>query len=104
MKQGKKPRDRILRKPELQTVTGLSDSTIARMEKAGEFPERIPLGGNSVGWLESEVLAWLEMRMAQRADRKELLRERLLQRRKMAAGGLRKNGTPRLGNRSVRRG
>ena len=50
--------ERVLRKPETQSKVGLSDPTIYRLEKAGRFPKRIHLGGNSVGWLESEVNEW----------------------------------------------
>jgi prophage regulatory protein len=38
----------------------------ARLEKAGLFPKRVQLGPNRVGWVESEVLEWLEQRLAQR--------------------------------------
>jgi len=57
---------RIIRKPELFSKIGLSDATIWRMEKAGRFPRRIILGGNSVGWLYSEIEAWLEAKAAAR--------------------------------------
>lgn len=57
---------RIIRKPELMSKIGLSDATIYRMEKAGRFPKRMQLGGNSVGWVESEVVEWVESRKAQR--------------------------------------
>lgn len=57
---------RIIRKPELLSKIGLSDATIYRMEKAGRFPKRMQLGGNSVGWVESEVVEWVESRKAQR--------------------------------------
>ena len=57
---------RIIRKPELMSKIGLSDATIYRMEKAGRFPKRMQLGGNSVGWVESEVVDWVESRKAQR--------------------------------------
>ncbi len=49
---------RIIRKPELFGMIGLSEATIWRMEKAGNFPRRIQLGGNSVGWFDDEVEAW----------------------------------------------
>ncbi len=39
---------------------------IARLEKAGLFPKRVPLGPNRVGWVEDEVLEWLKKRRAQR--------------------------------------
>jgi len=55
---------RVIRKPELLNMLGLSDPTIWRMERDGNFPRRIRLGGNSVGWFETEVREWL----AQRAE------------------------------------
>lgn len=58
--------DRILRKPETTFRTGLSDVTLWRLEKTGNFPRRIRLGGNSVGWFESEVNEWLEQKKAER--------------------------------------
>ena len=68
MQEGKKitaPR-RIIRKPELAGIIGLSDVTVWRMEKAGKFPKRIQLGANSVGWFSDEVALWLEERAAER--------------------------------------
>jgi prophage regulatory protein len=59
-------RQRIIRKPELLNMVGLSDPTIWRMEKDGNFPKRLRLGGNSCGWLESEVMGWLAERAAAR--------------------------------------
>ena len=56
------PTNRIIRKPELLARVPLSDTTIWRMEKDGKFPRRIRLGGNSCGWLESEVAAWIQGR------------------------------------------
>jgi prophage regulatory protein len=66
METEKHPRQRIIRKPELLSMIGLSDPTIFRMEKAGRFPKRLRLGGNSCGWLESEILEWLADRAAAR--------------------------------------
>jgi prophage regulatory protein len=51
--------ERILRKPEIRRRTGLSDSTIWRFERAGDFPRRRRIGRNSVGWLEGEVARWI---------------------------------------------
>jgi len=62
----KKIAKRIIRKPELLAMIGLSDPTIWRMEKEGKFPKRIRLGGNSCGWLESEINEWLDARLAAR--------------------------------------
>ena len=39
--------------------TGLSRSTLYARIAAGKFPKPVPLGGRAVGWLESEVEAYL---------------------------------------------
>ena len=59
-------KDRIIRKAEVMYKTGLSDTTIWRLEKAGKFPKRIKLGGNSVGWIESETDDWMDNKKAER--------------------------------------
>jgi len=59
---------RIMRKPELLALIGLSDATIWRLEKAGRFPRRIQLGGNSVGWFNTDVDAWMDSRAAERQE------------------------------------
>ena len=53
---------RILRWREVSPIIGCSRMTIARMEKAGTFPQRTRIGNGSVGWLEHEVEAWLTLR------------------------------------------
>ncbi|HIB44236.1 MAG TPA: AlpA family phage regulatory protein [Nitrospina sp.] len=40
----------------------MSKVTIWRMEKSGAFPKRINLTNRRVGWIESEILDWLESR------------------------------------------
>ena len=60
------PKRRIIRKPELYSTIGLSDTTIWRLEKAGRFPKRIQLGGNSTGWFSDEIDLWLEKKAAER--------------------------------------
>lgn len=52
----------ILRRPQVCKLIGLSVSTLYRMEKAGDFPQRLQIGQHSVGWLDSEVTAWIEQR------------------------------------------
>ena len=39
---------------------GQSFSTINRKEKDGQFPRRVRLGPNSVGWYEYEVATYLD--------------------------------------------
>ncbi len=54
--------DSIIRKPEVRKITGLSDTTIWRLEKAKKFPQRKRLSTSACGWLLSEVLAWVQSR------------------------------------------
>ena len=58
--------DNILRLPEVRMVTGLSRSSIYAMEGSNLFPRRLKLGMRSVGWLESEVRAWVALRAERR--------------------------------------
>jgi prophage regulatory protein len=39
-----------------------SRSRIWQLEKAGQFPRRFWLGGNTIAWWESEIDAWLNER------------------------------------------
>ncbi|WP_421704999.1 helix-turn-helix transcriptional regulator [Aliiroseovarius sp.] len=57
---------RILSKRQLKELVLYSPQHVARLEKAGKFPRRVQLGPNRVGWVESEVLEWLERRLAAR--------------------------------------
>lgn len=52
----------VMRRPEVCRATGLSYSTIHRKEAADGFPKRRRLGPNSVGWLRTEVEAWIRDR------------------------------------------
>lgn len=54
--------DRILRRAEVKRRVGLSIATIYRRMSRGEFPASVPLGGNIVGWRESEITAWIATR------------------------------------------
>ena len=47
-------------------AVGLSRSTIYHLMEKGEFPESVPLGANSVAWLEPEIIAWQQARIARR--------------------------------------
>src|SRR5215470_12666451 len=62
--------DAIVREPECARLTGLSRSTRWRMERAGHFPRRRRISPSCIGWLRSEILAW----MASRCERPTLPR------------------------------
>lgn len=57
---------RILSKRQLKELVLYSPQHIARLEKAGQFPKRVQLGPNRVGWVEEEVLDWLQHRLESR--------------------------------------
>ncbi len=59
---------RILSKRQLKELVLYSPQHVARLEKAGQFPKRVQLGPNRVGWVEAEVLDWLDRRLALRDD------------------------------------
>lgn len=59
MYQAMKP-DRIMRLPEVLNLTGLSRSTLSRLEKGGQFPKRRLLSARAIGWNQGAVLGWLE--------------------------------------------
>ena len=52
--------DRILRLPDVMAITGLSRASVYRMVGEGRLPQSVPLGKRSVGWLASEINAWLQ--------------------------------------------
>ncbi len=54
---------RLLSKRQLKEMVLYSPQHIARLEKAGKFPKRVRLGQNRVGWVETEVLDWLQERL-----------------------------------------
>ena len=54
---------RIVSKRQLKDMVLYSPQHIARLEKAGKFPKRVQLGPNRVGWVEDEVLDWLQARL-----------------------------------------
>ena len=52
----------LLRRPDVETRTGLSHSTIYDWIKKGEFPKPVKLGTRIVAWKESDIAAWMEAR------------------------------------------
>lgn len=53
---------RILRVREVVARTGLSRSTLWRLERKGHFPARRQISAGAVGWLESEIEDFLASR------------------------------------------
>ena len=53
---------KIIGKKELLGKVPVSETTIWRMERKGQFPRRITLAENRVGWFEDEIQTWQESR------------------------------------------
>jgi len=53
------PDDRILTLHQVRQIVPKDKATIYRWIKQGIFPDRYQIGPNTVGWLQSEVMAWL---------------------------------------------
>lgn len=54
--------DRILNAKDVQELTGLSRTSIWRLERKGEFPTRVALTLGRVGWRYLEIEKWLNNR------------------------------------------
>jgi prophage regulatory protein len=53
---------KIIRPNELAKLLHISTTTLWRMEKRGDLPQRIKLSTRAVGWLESDIQEWLKNR------------------------------------------
>ena len=54
--------DRLLRRLEVERVTGLARSTLYRYIQEGRFPRPVRVGATAVRWRESDLMRWLESR------------------------------------------
>jgi prophage regulatory protein len=50
----------FLRFPSVRARTGLSRSTIWRLERQGCFPRHRRISRNAVAWLEAEIADWMQ--------------------------------------------
>jgi len=53
----------FIRLTEVKKRTGLSRSTIYERIKSHTFPEPVSLGARAIGFVESEISAWIEQRI-----------------------------------------
>ena len=54
--------ERIMGQKEVQQITNLSRTTLWRMERSGEFPQRLRLSDTRIGWKSQEVWEWIDSR------------------------------------------
>jgi len=57
---------RVIRIQDVCSKLGISRTSLWRLSQSGDFPQPIPLGGRTVGFLEHEIDMWLEAQAASR--------------------------------------
>ena len=59
---------RFIRIRDVMGLTGISKSHIYHLSATSDFPKRVSLvpGGSAVGWVESEILGWVDQRIKAR--------------------------------------
>jgi len=60
---GRRGDERLLRLPAVQQRVGMSRSAIYRLIAEGAFPKPVRLSPQAVGWVDSEVSAWIADRI-----------------------------------------
>ena len=60
--------DRLLRRRQVEEITGLSRSSIYRLMRDGKFPRPVKVGLAAVRWRASDITAWLESRPVARGE------------------------------------
>lgn len=58
--------DRILPWSQVKVISGLSRTTVWRLQKTGDFPASVQVSRNRVGWRQSDILAWRKSRLPRR--------------------------------------
>ncbi len=49
---------RLLRMPQVVAETSLSQATINRLHRRGEFPPKVQISARCTGWHEADIAAW----------------------------------------------
>lgn len=56
--------EKLIRRKEVESITGLSRSSIYAMIARGDFPKPIKIGVQAVAWQESAIQDWISSRVA----------------------------------------
>ena len=54
--------DRLLRRRQVESITGMSRSSIYRLMQNGEFPRPVRVGPAAVRWKTSDITGWVDTR------------------------------------------
>jgi prophage regulatory protein len=57
-------RDRLLRMPDVEAVTGLRKSTLYKLMREQKFVQCVQISPRCVAWSEAAVLQWVQDRIA----------------------------------------
>ena len=60
--------DRLLRRRQVEEITGMTRSSIYRLMHSGDFPPSVQVGPAAVRWKESDITGWLESRPIARSQ------------------------------------
>ena len=60
--------DELIRRPDVQAMTGLSCAGIYKLMRQGRFPEPLKVTTRAVRWRRSELEAWLAARPRARGE------------------------------------
>lgn len=63
-----KAESRLIRRAEVERITGLSRTTLYRLVQNSEFPAPVSIGARAVAWNLALVLAWVDSRPSKRAS------------------------------------
>jgi len=55
-------RERLIRRPEVEKLTGLKKSSIYMKSKDGTFPKPLKIGPKAVAWRLGSILDWIDSR------------------------------------------
>ncbi|MEX1221773.1 MAG: AlpA family transcriptional regulator [Idiomarina sp.] len=59
---------RLIRLPQVKDMTGLGRSSVYKLMAENSFPKPVTLIGRASAWVESEVIEWIEERVAERGS------------------------------------
>lgn len=60
--------NRLLRKNQVMSLTGLRSTMLWKLEQRGEFPKRVRITNRASAWPANEVESWVAQRIASRGS------------------------------------
>ena len=61
--------NKVYRLNEVLDLTGLCRSGVYKALAAKDFPEPVKLGKRAVGWLEADLMAWVQSRQKRKSSK-----------------------------------